>query len=138
MIGYGGHGALSYGSPDLHLSLGVQAYGVSLLGMEDPIGWLVHPSLGGVARVSDFALLHLDLGPVVTGSGFSRALCTRGACAQNDEVQADLWVIKYGVRFHGAAWFGDVSFAIPAHESWKEVATYLPMGLPTLTLGYAF
>ena len=137
VFGYGAHAAVTFGSPDLHVTAGVHAYGMSILGLAEPIAWLAHPTLGGVARVSDFAVLHLDVGPFVTGQELSKALCG-SSCAGEGPVNADVWLIKYGVRFHGDAWFGDVSFLIPAHESYKEVAKYLPLGLPTMTLGYAF
>jgi hypothetical protein len=137
IFGYGGHAALTFGSPDLHVTAGVHAYGMSALGMTEPVAWMVHPTLGGVARVSDFAVLHLDVGPFVTGDELAQALCG-SSCAGEGAVNADVWLIKYGVRFHGDAWFGDVSFLIPTHESWRELASYLPLGLPTMTLGYAF
>ena len=138
IVGYGGHAALTYGSPDLHVTAGAHAYGISLLGMEEPIAWMIHPTVGGAARVSDFAVLSLDAGPLVTGESLSKALCAASSCTGDAAIRADMWLIKYGVRFHGDAWFGDVSFLIPAHESFAEVAKYLPLGLPTMTLGYAF
>jgi hypothetical protein len=137
IFAYGGHAALTYGTPDLHVTAGVHAYGLSLKGVSRPVAWAVHPTLGGVARVSDFALLHLDVGPVVLGDIFSSADCFPG-CGDSREAQMDVWLIKYGARFHGDAWFGDVSFVIPVHEAWTELAAYLPLGIPTLTLGYAF
>ncbi len=138
MIGFGGHVALTYGTPDLHITAGTHAYGLSLLDSDAAaVGWAVHPTLGGVARVSDYAVLHADAGPIVIGSNVGTESCGPD-CVRPVTPEVALWVVKYGVRFHGDAWFGDVSFVIPVHEAWSEVAAYLPLGLPTLTLGYAF
>lgn len=125
LMTYGGNALLTYGDADYHLTAGVHAYGVSVPGRGSDAAWIVHPSIGGVFRLADFALAHVDLGPTLIGA----------TGAGDPET---LFAFKYGIRFHGDNCFGDVAFLIPGVEEWSEMAQILPLGLPTLTFGYAF
>jgi hypothetical protein len=138
VLGYGGSAMATYGTPNLHLTAGVHAYGFTAPINGDGHLWVVHPTLGGVARLANYAVLHMDVGPVLSPALSNRNTCFDGACPAEPTVRGDMWAIKYGVRFHGDHFFGDVSFVIPTDEDWLKVAPYLPLGLPALTLGYAF
>ena len=138
VLGYGGSAMLTYGTPDLHLTAGLHAYGFNHPGDSDT-AWVVHPTIGGVLRLAKFAIAHLDVGPALSPAFDDRAMCFDGPCGSGPAVPGDVWAIKYGVRFHGDHFFGDVSFVIPTHEDFlKSVAPIMPLGIPTLTLGYAF
>jgi len=126
---FGGNAMVTYGTADSHLTAGIHAYAVPVPGLDGDVVWAVHPSFGGVLRVAEFALLHLDLGPIFAG---------KAGHAGPPEISADIWAIKYGVRFHGDNWFGDVAFVVPASEDWGTVARILPLGIPALSFGYAF
>jgi hypothetical protein len=133
VITYGGNALLTYGNEDYHLTAGLHAYGANFPERGTATGWIVHPSLGGVIRMADFALFHVDVGPAILGVSGHEVM---DAPSQDDSI--NLFAVKYGVRFHGDNCFGDVAFLVPGVEEWSEMASILPLGLPSLTFGYAF
>jgi len=121
---FGGGPMLTVGDSDLHFTVGTVAYG---LGMDDEFSFLIYPYAGGSARVADKVKLNLEFGPVFFGD-------SEGEVSDPGKV----WLINYGVRFHGENFFGDVGFMIPACEGWFDtVAKYMPLGIPMLMFGYS-
>jgi hypothetical protein len=121
---FGGGPMLTVGDSDLQFTVGTVAYG---LGLDDEFSFLVYPYAGGSVQVADKVKLNLEFGPVFFGDSY-------GSVADPGKV----WLINYGVRFHGANFFGDVGFALPACEGWFDsVAKYMPLGVPMLMFGYS-
>ena len=120
----GGSATLTWGQPSLYLNISTHAY-VATHPPDGFFGWMALPTVGFGSSLTDFAQLHLDLGPAVHGtlSGLQGA--------------AELWVIHYGVRFHGDGFFADIAFTIPASRGWWTLAPFIPLGAPMLSLGWA-
>ena len=73
-------------------------------------------------RVSQKAKLMLD---VFSPLGFYN----------KDDNAFDWGAATYGFRFHGESIYGDVGFLIPISSDTRDILRYLPLGIPTLSLG---
>lgn len=124
---YGGHFALTIGTPDLYFNTGVQAYGLTSSFSGDGFlsgthtTWAVLPNIGMGARLSEKVKFHAELHAVF---------------AENLDA-GKVWALNYGIRIHGNALYGDIGFVLPLFEDVYDTAIkYMPLGVPTLSIGY--
>lgn len=128
--------ALTIGSPDMFLNLGLGVWGVTIFDrsagefLEDDEGdeftyVLFLPSIGGSWRVSRMVKLNAELLAPGLIDGGGESVFPYG----------EVWALVYGVRIMGESIWGDVSFVVPMFEYAWYLLRYVPFGLPFLHFG---
>lgn len=123
---YGGGPSLSLGTRDLHFTLGMTAYGISISGAWDSETlWALLPQAGFGIRLGDIVKLVAEAYVPVVG--------------HNSEYSdgGEVAVVIYGLRLHGERFFGDITFAMPIWDDMWDVMKYVPMGFPLLNFGFS-
>ena len=122
---YGGGPILTFGNPDLSLSVSAFIHGHHLDGDTEE-SWSVVPMLSGAARVHRMVKLVAELWIPVVGTA--------------DEIvplSGELAILMYGIRLFSDQIFGDISFLWPIREGVWDFMQYMPMGIPLLNFGFA-
>ncbi len=122
LVAGGGGPALTWGTPDLHLTVKARVWFGSFL--EERFGrWLVVPTVGGGARLAEMVVVYAHVGPVFSGT------------MDADWLTGDAWLAQYGVRVHNDRWHVGIGFLLPIHPDYWDALPFLPLGLPMATLG---
>ena len=123
LILYGGGPMLTFGNPDLSLTVTAFVHGHHSKGM--PETWSVVPVIAGAARVHRIVKLMAEVWVPIGGRG--------------DQLWGgvgELGILLYGIRIFGEKVFGDISFVWPFHEGIYEMMKYMPLGIPLLNFGF--
>jgi hypothetical protein len=125
LIGFGGGPVLTYGTPDLYFNAKARVYRLVGTGGWDDVAGFALPSIGGGVRVSKFMRLFVEGGA--------------GYYWDDWDVWHGSWIgfVHYGAHFHGTHIYGDVGFVRPIYTG-SNFLKSIPLGIPSLTLGYSW
>jgi hypothetical protein len=120
---YGGGPIVTFGTPDLSLTVTAFVHGQHLKGEEE--AWSVVPVVAVGVRVHRIVKIVAE-GWLPLGGVRGRLWTGVG----------DLGMLIYGVRLFNKKMFGDISFLWPFHEESWNFMKYMPMGIPILNFGF--
>jgi len=121
---YGGGPIVSFGNPDLSLTVTAFVHGQSMKNAETT--WSVVPVIALTARVHRMVK--------ILAEGWLPFGGVRGRLwNQSGEVGG----LIYGIRLFGDTYYGDISFLWPFFEDSWNLMKYMPLGIPLLNFGFS-